>query len=594
MAVRRILATTVALSALAGFDMGQEVPGGSPALDLVTLNRGLCGDGSALQERRAFFVRMAQAYAAEQGAAPGDGAVEVLPETLERLHYPITTASPEAQEWFDRGVAYTVGFNHAEAVKAFRQGRVVDPACAMCAWGEAFALGSNINAPFDPEIGEDAMAAAAAASNNADGASDAEKALIEAMAVRYAKGEDGGIVEDAMAFAEAMDKAARAHPDDNFIAVVAAEANMDTQPWDYWEPGGRTPKGRGARTIELLESVIARNPDYPPAIHLYIHATEASTDPWRAEAHADRLAALAPDLGHIVHMPSHVYYRIGEWKKSLDINYEAVAADEAFLKKAADPSLIYAYGYYPHNVHFALTSALMAGHGEVSAEMAGKLQQALPVAVTSPAPVLEIIKAAPHYVDARFGDMETVLAADKPATDDPFLLSAWHYARGEKLALAGRSDEALAEAAAIEALASRQEIADLLEAFVPGPQVLSISALTIRARVAAMNEDYARAVSLMEEAVAVQDAIPYMEPPFWYYPARQTLGAYLLLDGQADRAEQVFLAALLDSPNNAWVLHGLSEVYRARGEVRSARHAERLFRDAWLGDMKDRPDLVAL
>lgn len=584
MPYKRALATGAALAVLAGAELSiQRDPAkGSALFDPAASAQALCTAQGGLDTRRSVFLGIARSYAQASAMNP-DAAKDTAPLGIAAMNWPISTSRDEAQAAFDAGVAHMANFNHHEAVRAFRAGQAADPDCAMCFWGEATALGMNINAPFDPETAAAAMAAADRAQALAAGAGQTERALIEALGERFAQDENGTVTENPDAYASAMDEVARTAPEDDFVAILAAEANMNTQPWDYWETNGFNPKGRAKRSIELLEGVLARTPEHPQAIHLYIHMTEASADPYRAEPYADVLAGLAPDYGHLVHMPSHVYYRLGRWKKSLAHNDIAIAADEAYLAGAEDPSVMYRFGYYPHNVHFALTSALMGGNADVALLMADKLNEALPPAMASPAPIIEIVKAAPYYAAARFQPAEAVLALAEPPGDHPFLHAAWHYARGEAMVVAGDGDGARTEAAAIRALIDDPRIPEMDAAFVAATQVLRLSALTIEARAAAAQGDLSTAIALMEEAVSVEATIPYMEPPFWYYPARQTLGAYVLLDGQADRAERLFRETLLQSPNNAYALFGLAEAYRALGDRRSAAHAEHLFKEAWMG-----------
>jgi len=566
----------------------------APFLHPLAIARSLCGDdGDGLAKRRAFFVRAAAAYAkevADEESTPQGTAPWVTPAAVS---YEITTNDPEAQGWFNQGLAFVYGFNHAEAVKSFRRAQSVDPDCAMCFWGEALALGPNINAPMADEAIEPAFAAVDRAMKRMQGASDKEQTLIKALRQRYASGPTGDRSDLDNAFADAMDEAANKYPDDDFVLALAAEANMDTQPWNYWADGGRTPKGRAAQTLSLLETVLARNPTQPAAIHLYIHMTEASRNPFRAAKFADRLAGLAPDLGHLVHMPSHTYYRIGRFKDSLNHNIAAVAADEAYLS-GADASILYEYGYYTHNIHFVMTSAQMAGDSETALAMAKKLDEKLPVDMATAAPWVQPIKAAPYYAMAQFADPADIIAAPDPGEAMPFLKGVWHYARGEAFAKSGDHDAAQAQVEAISGLIANGDLQALVDGGVPAVDILNIARLTVMARSAAAQGRFANAIEAMEEATAIQDAIPYTEPPFWYYPSKQTLAAILLQAGEAERAEQLFLESLATSPNNAWVLFGLSESYKEQGDKSGAKYARNLFKDAWLGGRKALPALSQL
>lgn len=564
----------------------------APFLHPLMIARAACGDATdALSKRRAFFISAARAYAQEQGADAGAG--KALMPAVPSISYEVTTSKPEAQAWFNQGLAHAYNFNHAEAVKSYKRAQEIDPECAMCYWAESLALGPNINAPMDDEAVAPAYAALQKAMSLRDKASEKEQALINALHYRYEPQpiEDRAKLDNA--FADAMDEVAKKYPEDDLINTLAAEANMDTQVWDYWADGGRTPKGRTARTISLLEGVMARNPDYNAAIHLYIHITEASTNPHRAAEPADRLAALSPGLGHLIHMPSHTYYRIGRFKQSLEHNIAAVEADDAYIS-GAEASILYEYGYFTHNVHFAMTSAQMAGDGATAIAMAKRLDDKLPLEMASAAPWVQPIKAAPYYAMVQFGDPAEILAAEDPGDDLPFLKGAWHYARGEAFAKTGDADAAMAEAEKLSALIAEGDFSALTGGNVPALDILNIARLTVIARASAVQGDLDTAIEAMEDAVALQDNLAYTEPPYWYYPSKQTLAAMVMRAGNTERAEQLFLEALTESPNNAWVLYGLGQSYKAQGDKSAAKYADALFKDAWMGGKKTYPDIAAL
>ncbi|WP_411818929.1 tetratricopeptide repeat protein [Hyphococcus formosus] len=598
MKARFLLSAAAASFVLGGFGITainsqQQNEDAVPFLHPLMIAKSICGertDGFAM--RRAFFVSAATAYAAESDDATDTE--NMLQSNLGHIQFAVTTSKPEAQAWFNQGLAHMFNFNHGAAVKAFKQAQKIDPECAMCFWGEAYALGPNINAP----MGDDAVAPAWEAINKAlalrSNADEKERELINALGYRYEAQPIDDRAKLDNAFADAMDAVAIKYPDDDFVASIAAEANMDTQPWDYWEADARTPKGRTARTISLIETVLARNPDYPAAIHLYIHMTEASQNPYRAADHADRLAALSPGLGHLIHMPSHTYFRIGRFKQALDHNIDAVAADETYLAGTDDASRIYEYGYFTHNVHFALTAAQMAGDGDAAMIMAEKLDAKLPLDMADAAPWIQPIKAAPYFAMVQFSDSDEILSAEDPGDTLPFLKGAWHYARGEAYAKRGDADNARAEAEAISALISDADFSALADGGVPVLDIMRIAQLTVTARASLAEGDLATAIEAMENATALQEALPYMEPAYWYYPSKQTLAALVLMDGQTERAEQLFLETLTASPNNAWVLYGLAETYRAQGDKDAAKYAERLFKQAWAGPKKSAPELTQL
>lgn len=564
----------------------------APFMHPLLIARATCGEeNDGLSQRRAFFVSAANAYAAVIDAEENN--TPMLRSNLGAIGYPVTTSKPETQAWFDQGLAHTYNFNHGEAINAFKRAQEIDPECAMCFWGEAFALGPNINAPMSDDAVAPAYAALQKAMSLREKASPKERALINALHYRYEPQPNPDRAKLDNAFADAVDEVARDYPDDDFIAALAAEANMDTQAWDYWENSGRTPKGRTARTISLLEGVISRNPNYTAAIHLYIHITEASRDPYRAADHADRLAALSPGLGHLIHMPSHTYYRIGRFKQSLEHNIKAVAIDEAYIADA-DASILYEYGYFTHNIHFAMTSAQMAGDAATALSMAEKLNAKLPLDMAAAAPWVQPIKASPYYAMAQFADPADILATEDPGDAMPFLHGAWHYARGEAYVKTGDLDAAMGEVAAISKVIAEMDMSDLTNGGVPALDVLNIARLTVIARAAAAEGKLETAIEAMEEATALQETLPYTEPPYWYYPSKQTLASLLLQAGHTERAEQLFIETLAASPNNAWVLYGLAESYKAQGDKKAAKYAGALFKDAWLGAKKTKLSLAQL
>lgn len=522
------------------------------------------------------------------------GSPFALPEAVTaHFHYPISTESEAAQLWFDTGLAHMANFNHDEAIAAFREAQQHDPGCAMCYWGEGLSFGSNINAPYDPSRGAAGEVASARALDLIEWISEEEAALILALNVRYVLAEDGSVAEDAEAYADAMDMVAQGFPGDKFILALAAEANLDTQPWDYWAADGRAPKGRTARTVEILETALELDPDFAPAIHLYIHATEASVDPFRAESYADRLAGESLGVGHLVHMPSHIYLRLGRWQKSHEANIAAIAADESYIAGSVNADY-YAQVYYPHNVHFVVTNSQMGGSGATALEMSEKLSQVVLLDPQAPNPFGEHILASTIFSTLQFAGDEAVLDLPEPPEAHLFLRTAWHYARGVVFLRQGEVGLAEAELVGLSALegASGAEMYDLYG--VPLPGIRTVADLTLEGRILAAKGDLAAAIARLDEAADLSEQIPYMEPAWWYYPTRQTLAAFLLEDGQVDRAEREFFRTLIKSPNNAYALYGLSEAYRAKGDARSADYARHLFEEAWIGEPGETPDLSDL
>ena len=554
-------------------------------LDPVDIGRQLCSsateDGYA--SRRAPFLRMARLNAAELPAGSALMSPPPLWKGLGDLDIPVTTGSKQAQAYFNQGMRIANDFNHTEAVRSFRRAQELDPDCAMCYWGEALVLGPNINAPMSAADMPRAYAASQRALALSEGTSAKEQALIRALATRYGPNGLSDRAERDNAYADAMRAVAQSFPEDDDLQAMAAEALMDAQPWDYWEADFRTPKGHTAEVLGLLESVMARNPDHAASIHLYIHITEASSDPYRAEAGADRLGSLAPAAAHLVHMPSHTYHRVGRYLDAYRVNLAAVEAGEAYFA-AADASPLYEYGYHTHNIHSALTSAQMSGDREAALELAAKLDEKMPADMVKLAPWIQAIKVAPYFAYVQFDDGDAIMASSDPGGDLPYIKTMWHYARGEVMARKGDSEAAFREAAAAEAMATDPGMKALDASGLPAPTLAHIAADVIRARAEIRQGDLGSAINRLENAAARQDAMFYSEPSYWYFPVRQMLGAALLMDGQAHRAEAVFIRALVDAPNNAWALYGLREAQAAMGNKAAAKYADALFRQAWTGD----------
>ena len=525
-------------------------------------------------------------------AAPTAETRPALQDNLGTLSWPVASpTNAQAQAYFDQGYRLGWGFNHAEAARAFRAAQELDPDCTMCLWGEAWVLGPHINYPMEPDANERALTVLEQAKRLAPKAGEMQVALIDALSKRHSPDPNADRKALDQAYADAMEALQARFPENSHLAVLTADALMNLSPWDYWTEGGKTPKGRSDRMIALLEGVLgerqlgslAANPDHPGAIHLYIHAVEASEHPEKAAPHAARLEALMPGAGHLVHMPSHIWYRLGRWRESLDANVRAAAADETVLGKGGG-SLLYSEGYYAHNVHFVMVSALTGGDGRTAVDAAEKLAGIISDRTKREVPWTQPIAAARYNAHALFSKPEDVLALPTPDANFPLVRAAWHYARGIALARAGRTDDARAEAAAIDALAKSPAITAMPDVGVPGPDILGIAMREIEARIAQRAGEQARATALFAEAAQIQDRLPYMEPPFWYYPVHQSLGAALMAQGKPDEAEAAFREALQRSPNNGWAAAGLLRAAEAKGDARAAEEARTLMQKNWFGE----------
>lgn len=507
--------------------------------------------------------------------------------------YPDLTASPfhataadaRAQAYFSQGLMFAYGFNHSGAVRSFREAQALDPACAACWWGEAMALGPNINAPMDDRDRAAALAASDRAMALRETASPREKALIEALALRYSRDPAADRVALDAAYADAMLAVARRFPDDSDIAVLAAEAVMDTTPWNYWEADKRTPVGRSGEAVRLVEGVLARDPAHVQAAHLYIHLMEAA-DPQRAESAADRMASsAAPSAGHLVHMPGHIYVRRGRYADSIRLNVAAARADEAFIRDTGDESLV-RYGYYPHNIHFIVASAQLAGDMDTALTEARRLRTVLDPDTSARIAWIQVIDAAPWQALAQFAEPRAILAAPAPDVRLPYAVAMRHYARAVAYARLRDQKSFERELAALAALRTSGAFGDMVAQGVPAPDLLALAEAVARGRLAAAQRRYDEAADHYRRAIVLESGIPYQEPPYWYYPVNQSLGAVLYQAGRHAEAAEAFRYALAQTPNNGWALYGLERSEAAQGREQAAAAANRALRAAWLGDRR--------
>ncbi len=511
--------------------------------------------------------------------AAEDGSVAPLFDDLGDHHTPITTSVPRAQRFFDQGLVLAWGFNHAEAVRSFREAQRLDPDCAMCFWGEAFALGPNINKPMADSDVPAAYTAVQKAQALAAKASPREQALIDALARRYAPEPvaDRGPLDQA--FADAMAEVAAAWPDDVDVATLHAEAMMDTMPWAYYDEEGR-PKPLTNTLTATLESVLERNPDHPGAIHLYIHAVEASDTPERAEAGADRLGDLVPGSGHLVHMPSHIYLRVGRYHDATLTNERAALADESYINQCRAQGF-YPALYYPHNIHFLWYTASLEGRSEVAIDAARKLADNVPKDLIGDIPLIEQFLAVPMFGLIRFARWDAVLAEPQPREDHRFATAMWHASRSIAYAAKGVREAAESERRAYR---ERAEIygPDAYETYgYPADKLLGIAGHVVDATIAHLDGDAEALIGALEDAVAMEDALPYMEPPYWFFPNRHLLGAALLELDRPAEAEAVYRRDLEKVRKNGWALDGLAASLAAQGRHDEAAAARAEFAAVW-------------
>ena len=505
-------------------------------------------------------------------------------EGMGDYHMSITTADPDAQRYFDQGMVLAFGFNHAESIRSFRAAQTLDPGCAMCFWGEALATGPNINvtsngkAIMTPAERVDARAAIDQALALTDGLTPKERDWIQALDQRYDGQADTPRDPLDRAWADALAEMAARYPDDTTVASVYAEALMNTMPWDYWGPNGEAKPDTQA-VIASLEAVMEADPGHPLALHLYIHALEASSNAAKAERAADRLANLVPGSGHLVHMPSHIYFRVGRYQDSALANIRAAEVDEAYIAQC-NAQGFYPALYYPHNIHFLWASATMQGQSALSLDSARRVVANVRVEQVEQFPTIQFFRTVPMLSLVRFAKWEEILAEPEPYEPFAFARAIWHYGRGVAHAALGDAAAALIELAEIEALEPQVDEIFMGNVY-PARDLLEIAKSLLRGEMAYRAGDAANAVLAFEEAVTLQDALPYTEPPFWYYPTRQSLGAALLASDRVAEAQAIFEADLEQYPMNGWSMFGLAEALRRQGDEAGAEQMTARFETVW-------------
>ena len=507
------------------------------------------------------------ADAAEPGNDLATRAGAPLFDGMGSHHHPITTSDPDAQRYFDQGVVIDFAFNHAESVRSFRAAQKLDPECAMCYWGEALALGPNINVTSNGKVvmSDDERTTAFAAMQKAlalkDEVSEAERDYINALATRYngdPSTERGPL--DA-AYVNAMRELHHKYPDDDDAASLFAESMMNTMPWDYWlDP--EHPKPLTEEVLAALETVLDRDPEHPLAIHLYIHAVEASSKPERAEAPADTLRELVPGAGHLVHMPSHIYWRVGRYADASQANVLAAAVDEAYIA-ACNAQGFYPALYYPHNIHFLWAASSMEGRSSIAIESARKVAANVRLEMIDEFPGVEFFNTIPLLALTQFGRWDEILEEPAPPVNLEYSTAIWHYARATAYAKQGNLDAARAEHAKLKPLRDATDVTVLDSIYYPATILLTIADELVQGEIAMAEERHEEAIAHFRVAVETQDELPYMEPPFWYYPTRHTLGKALLTAGDAAGAEAVYRADLEKYPRNGWALYGLIQALEA-------------------------------
>ena len=472
-------------------------------------------------------------------------------------HHPVSTQNPQAQQFFDQGLRFIYAFNHDEAARSFRHAAELDPKLAMAYWGVAEAVGPNYNDPADRERYKQAHEAVQKAVDLSPTASRSDQSYIQAMAKRFPADSKSDLRKAAEDYRDAMRQVVSEFPDDLDAATLFAEAGMNLHPWGLWHTDG-TPEAGTDEIVSTLESVMKRDPNHLGAIHYYIHAVEASPNPERALAGANKLAALAPAAGHIVHMPAHVYIRTGDYELAVKTNEQAASVDRAYIQ-ATGVQGIYPMMYYSHNLHFIAMCAAMNGNYAESMKNANLLVENVGPHVKD-MPLLEGFMTIPFAVEIRFHHWNEILKTPQPDAQMKTATVFWHFGRGLALASTGKVTEAEAEYKIVSdaEAATPPDIIFQMPINNKAKDIMKIAKDVMRAKIAVVKNDNSSAIAMLKEAVAIQDTLKYGEPPDWFFPVRESLGGVLLMTGDAAGAEKVFRQDLdrnLRNPRSLWGLH---------------------------------------
>lgn len=512
-------------------------------------------------------------------------------DNLGRHTHPITTRHPQAQRYFNQGMVLLYGFNHDEAIRAFHAAASLDPKTPMPHWGIAYAHGPNINRPMDDTAVPKAWAALQQAKSLAANGNPREQAYIAALEHRYAQQPPQDRAPLDRAYAEAMRELMRRFPDDLDAATLFAEAVLDTMPWDYWQPD-RRPKPATQEAIAVIRNVLRRDPDHPGALHFFIHLIEPGPTPEDALAAADRLRALNLGAAHLVHMPSHIYLRTGQYADAIEVNRLAAAMDKQYIRDCRAQGF-YPAAYYPHNLHFLWFAQMMVGASRDSLATAREIMKLEQDVRCGPSALVE----APRFrhlaliTHARFGQWAELAAEPEPARDQPLDRAAWHYTRAVADLATRKVDSAAAHLQQLSNLAASDSLKALDNPALPATSIVGVAQRLLAGRLALARGETSRGIDHLRAAVQLEDEIPYMEPPYWHAPVRQTLGAALLAADHAVDAEAVFRADLERNPRNAWSLFGLIRSLRDQGRTEAAEAVEREFKGTWIA-ADTRPDLA--
>lgn len=534
------------------------------------------------QDSQPVLDRENPGYGPDPRLSPGQ--IAPVLEGLGDYHREITTDVERAQLFFDQGLRLAYAFNHAEALRAFKETARLDPECAMAYWGQALVQGPNTNLPMPPDNRKPAYEAIQKAVSLKEHASALEQDMIDALAVRYSNPEVEETPEDRAAldqvYADAMTALVQKYPEDDDITTLFVASLMNLSPWNYWTLDG-APRGRTAEGIAALERVINRNFEHPGAHHYYIHLVEASFAPERAEASADKLATLMPGAGHMVHMPSHIYMRVGRFDDAVESNRLAQLADEGYITQCRAQG-IYPVAYYPHNIHFMGWAAVESGRSEMAIEAARKIARHVPPGDDPGMLALkQTFLCTPLYTLVRFNRWDEVLAEPKPGENVKFVRAIWHYARGRAYTAKGDLEAARSELEALRTIAADESFQQYPIGFSTADTVLTIADHVVCGEIAEGEGDLDAAIAHYQSAVHLQDGMTYSEPPDWHYPVRMSLGAALLKAGRPQEAESVYWKDLARHRYYPWSMFGLIQALEAQGKTQQAHEVRANLEGRW-------------
>jgi tetratricopeptide (TPR) repeat protein len=522
-------------------------------------------------------LTMSSLTEAQHQHAPGAARPASLIPNLGRHHHPVSTRSREAQRFFDQGITLVYAFNHDEAERSFKRAAELDPKLAMAHWGVALAVGPNYNLDVDPDREKAAYDAVQRARALAAGASEKERAYIEALAKRYSNDPKPDLKKLAVDYKSAMAELVRRFPDDLDAAALYADSLMVLKPWQLWGADGKPAEGT-EEIIRVLESVLKRDPNHVGANHLYIHAVEASPSPERALRSAERLRTLVPAAGHLVHMPAHIFMRTGNYPEAARSNAIAAEVDRAYIEET-NAQGVYPLMYYSHNLHFLAIASSMAGRFEDAIKAADRLNAYL-TPFAKQMQMVDMFLPTPTLVLIRFRRWDDLLKLPEPDRATPLANAFWHFGRGMAFAATGKVEQAESEQK-VFAEAGKAFPADAMWGLNRLENIMKIANNMLGARVALAKGDKKSAADLLKQAAAVEDALAYNEPADWVLPARESLGGVLLSSGDYAEAENVFRADLKQNPRSGRSLFGLLESLNRQGKKPAAASVRKELSAAW-------------